>query len=126
MSTIQITPKRPARVYRAPEFKSQLVKLALEPGASLSAVAVAHGVNPNLLRRWVKESGALITPPSFVPVRIESGIPSTSGISRHARPPVNTCQGIEVNINRGDLHIAFKVDSSQLLKLGQVLRQVLR
>jgi hypothetical protein len=123
MSTIQITPKRPARVYRAPEFKSKLVKLALEPDASLSAVAVAHGVNPNLLRRWVKESGALTTPPSFVPVRIES---SVSSIDRHVRPPVNTCQGIEVNINRGDLHIALNVDVSQILKLGQVLRQVLR
>eukprot|EP01038_Epipyxis_sp_PR26KG_P003182 gene3182-4512_t len=59
MSALQTIPKRPARVYRAPEFKSQLVKLALEPGASVSGVAVAHGVNPNLLRRWVKESGAL-------------------------------------------------------------------
>ncbi len=123
MSTIQITPKRPARVYRAPEFKSKLVNLTLEPGASLSAVAVAHGVNPNLLRRWVKESGALTTPPSFVPVLIESGI---SSIDHHARTPIKHCQGIEVNINRGDLHIAFKVDPSQLLKLGQMLRQVLR
>eukprot|EP01034_Spumella_vulgaris_P046685 gene46685-58210_t len=50
MSALQTIPKRPARVYRAPEFKSQLVKLALEPGASVSGVAVAHGVNPNLLR----------------------------------------------------------------------------
>eukprot|EP01041_Mallomonas_annulata_P013977 gene13977-29747_t len=67
MSALQTTPKRPVRVYRAPEFKSKLVRLALEPGASVSGVAVAHGVNPNLLRRWVKESGALITPPAFVP-----------------------------------------------------------
>lgn len=38
------------RVYRSAEFKSRLVKLALEPEASVSGVAVAHGVNPNLLR----------------------------------------------------------------------------
>jgi transposase-like protein len=107
-------------VYRAPEFKSQLVKLALEPGASVSGVAVAHGVNPNLLRRWVKESGALVTPPTFVPVRIEAGI------DRHIQTPASNCQRVEVNIDHGELRIAFKVDPSQMVELGQVLREVLR
>lgn len=120
MSALQTIPKRPVRVYRAPEFKSQLVKLALEPGASVSGVAVAHGVNPNLLRRWVKESAALVTPPTFVPVRIESSV------DRHVHAPASNCQRVEVNIDRGDLRIAFKVDPSQMIELGQVLREVLR
>jgi transposase-like protein len=91
MSALQTIPKRPVRAYRAPEFKSQLVKLALEPGASVSGVAVAHSVNPNLLRRWVKESGALVTPPTFVPVRIESGV------DRHVHTPASNGQRVEVN-----------------------------
>ena len=33
---------------------------------------------------------------------------------------------IEVNIDRGDVRIAFKVDPSQMVELGQVLREVLR
>lgn len=81
---------------------------------------MAHGVNPNLLRRWVKESGALITAPAFVPVRIESGL------DRHVHTPASTCQRVEVNIDRGDLHIAFQVGPSQMIELGQVLREVLR
>ena len=120
MSALQTIAKRPARVYRAPEFKSQLVKLALEPGASLSGVAVAHGVNPNLLRRWVKESVAQATPPSFVPVQIESGVDS------HVHTLASNSQWVEVNIDRGELRIAFKVDPSQMVQLGQVLREVLR
>jgi len=32
---------------------------------------------------------------------------------------------IEVNIDRGDLRIAFKVDPSQMTELGQVIREVL-
>ena len=120
MSALQTTPKRPVRVYRAPEFKSKLVRLALEPGASVSGVAVAHGVNPNLLRRWVKESGALITPPAFVPVRIESSV------VRDTHTPASNSQRVEVNIARGDLHIQFKLESLQITELGQVLREVLR
>jgi transposase len=120
MSALQTIQKRPVRVYRSPEFKSKLVKLALEPGASVTGVAVAHGVNPNLLRRWIKESGALISPSAFVPVRIESGF------DRHVDAPASNCQRVEVNIDRGDLRIAFKIDSSQISALGQVLREVLR
>ncbi|MBU2212569.1 MAG: transposase [Gammaproteobacteria bacterium] len=120
MSALQTISKRPVRVYRAPEFKSKLVKLALEPDASVSGVAVAHGVNPNLLRRWIKESGALMPPPTFVPVRIESGF------DRHVHAPAINSQHVEVNIDRGDLRIAFKVDPTQMVELGQVLREVLR
>ena len=38
------------------EFKAQVVAASLEPGVSMAAVALANGLNANLLRRWVKES----------------------------------------------------------------------
>lgn len=37
-----------------PEFKSSVVALC-QPGVSTSAVALAHGLNANLLRRWIKQ-----------------------------------------------------------------------
>jgi len=112
------------RVHRTTEFKSQLVRLALEPSASVAGVAVEHGVNPNLLRRWIKESKLRNTAQAFVPVRIESSSkhPKCTPVSK----PVSYTQQVEVNIGRGDLRIAFKVDSSQMVELGQVLREVLR
>ena len=39
-------------VYHA-EAKRELVRRCLQPGVSLAATAVAHGLNPNLLRKWV-------------------------------------------------------------------------
>ena len=33
--------------------KRELVRRCLQPGVSLAATAVAHGLNPNLLRKWV-------------------------------------------------------------------------
>ena len=38
------------------EFKRQVVAACLEPGASKAAIALANGLNANMLRRWVLES----------------------------------------------------------------------
>ncbi len=40
------------------EAKRELVRRCLQPGVSLAATALAHGLNPNLLRKWVvKQTG---------------------------------------------------------------------
>ena len=38
------------------EFKSQVVAACLAPGVSKAAIALANGLNANMLRRWVIES----------------------------------------------------------------------
>ena len=42
-------------VYRK-EGKAALVVACAEPGASVAAIALAHGVNANLLRKWITRS----------------------------------------------------------------------
>ena len=42
----------------SPEFKARLVAGCHQSGMSISAVSLAHGINTNLLRKWVQESGA--------------------------------------------------------------------
>lgn len=36
-------------------FKSQLVAACANPGASTAAIALANGINANLLRRWISQ-----------------------------------------------------------------------
>ena len=38
------------------EFKANLVASCMQAGMSMAAVAMAHGINANLLRRWVREA----------------------------------------------------------------------
>jgi transposase len=45
------------RIY-AEEFKTDLVRQCLVPGASVAATGMAHGINANLLRRWIVLHGA--------------------------------------------------------------------
>jgi transposase len=39
-----------------PASKARLVAACLEPGVSISGLALAHGVNANVLRKWVKDA----------------------------------------------------------------------
>ena len=51
----QAAPGRRRRVHSA-EFKTQAVQASQQPGVSMASVAMAHGINANLLRRWVHEA----------------------------------------------------------------------
>ena len=52
-------------------FKAQVVQECLQPGATVSSVAIRHGINANVIRKWLplyrdQLPAAL---PAFVPVR---------------------------------------------------------
>jgi transposase len=54
--------------------KERLVASCLEPGVSVSRLALEHGVNANLLRKWIKKHTATrslprSSPSAFIPVR---------------------------------------------------------
>jgi len=58
MDTEEVVVKPPAaRKHRrhSEAFKKQIIGACLQPGVSLSAVAVANQLNTNMVRTWVKE-----------------------------------------------------------------------
>lgn len=64
-----------------PESKARLVAACLQPGVSMSGLALAHGINANLLRKWVKDSresgfSAVSSRLTFIPVvAADCGLP---------------------------------------------------
>ena len=70
-------------------FKTNLVTMCSQPGISVSTVAQAHGVNANLLRRWMKQYPADSKPPlapaptKLVPIQIETDNTSPSNGEIH-------------------------------------------
>lgn len=46
--------RRTHRTYSR-QFKAELVASAKQPGASIAAIALQHGMNANVLHRWLKE-----------------------------------------------------------------------
>jgi transposase len=91
-------PIRKKRVH-SEEFKDELVRVCSEPGVSVAGVALANGVNANLLRKWMRERGVTAPslrrrsetpqstshPPEFLPVAITPTEPRPPEIRIEAR-----------------------------------------
>lgn len=88
------TTQVPKRRFYSPELKLKVVQTCAHPGASIAAVALQHGINTNIVHRWIREhsQGTLvIQPQAFVPVTLstepEPVAPNLWGGGGHARDP---------------------------------------
>jgi transposase-like protein len=81
---------RTRRTY-ARQFKSEVIAQCRVPGASVSAIALSHGINSNVIRTWFPRHGTT----AMLPVTVESappvttpraGMHATRGAARHAHP----------------------------------------
>lgn len=67
---------RPRRRHYSKEFKADVVRSCAEPGASIAAIALSHGVNANIVHRWVREhettANEAAVQTSFLPVTLGS------------------------------------------------------
>jgi transposase len=72
------------------QFKAELVVACQQPGASIAAIALQHGMNANVLHRWLKEHAlderhrliepnpvSVCVPTSPVPAFIPLKLPTT-------------------------------------------------
>lgn len=120
------------RVHTA-QFKAKVLRQCREPGASVAAVAMANGVNANLVRKWLvgrglKRAGLVVpsgAPPAaipqpglpamqFVPIGIAAAsngnAPSVvSGTPATAEPEA---PAIHVELRRGDASVAVQWPAS--------------
>jgi transposase-like protein len=102
------TNRRTHRTY-TPEFKAQLVAACQLPGASIAALAGLHGMNANVLHRWLKEhqrcgSHQLVEAgmhaAADVPSRSPAFIPLTL-------PPAPKEQGVKIELRKGALSMVI-------------------
>lgn len=101
------------RRQHAPEFKRGLVALC-RPGISISAVALAHGVNANLLRRWIHQyrnelpaAPAASKPSKLVAVQVD--LPTQISARDDA---------IEIDIKKHSAHISIRWPGNQAQAFG--------
>ena len=83
MTTLLTGLPRTRRSY-SQDFKAQVVAACLQPGASAAAVAMAHQLNANLARRWIREhegrSRVTSSPgPRLIPLAVQPDPASASG-----------------------------------------------
>lgn len=54
-------------------FKAQVVHECQQPGVSVAAIAMSHGINANVVRRWLPlyRDQQTIALPAFIPLKVE-------------------------------------------------------
>lgn len=112
-------PKRSWRRH-SDEFKSHVIAMARQGHGSVAAVALANGLNANMLRRWVRESEmadvasaqtrtqAAMRPPAFVPVTLAELGDRTSRAPEPIAAPLAS-ERITVEIRRGSTSVSASV-----------------
>jgi transposase-like protein len=132
-SSVARPPKRSWRRH-SEEFKSRVIGLARQGHGSVAAVALANGLNANMLRRWVREAEladvapavsraqTLLNPPAFVPVAV-TDLVDRSAAATEPREPALPPMLITVEIRRGasSVSASLPMDSRSAAWLREVL-----
>ena len=96
--------KRPKRRTYSPDLKSQVVAECQVQGASVAGIALAHGINANIVHRWLREHARAATTPAppqgFVALALQActvdtapSDPATTRPERNIRIEVRRSQG---------------------------------
>ena len=115
------------------QFKAELVAAAKQPGASIAALALQHGMNANVLHRWLKEhelearhqlvdlsssgeSVATSPVPAFIPIKLPT--------ATAAYEP--TASEIKVELRKGAILMIITWPTSAAGDLAQWTRAILK
>jgi len=124
-SVLKAAGRRRRRKHSA-EFKARLIEACEQPGMSSAAVAMANGINANLLRRWVNEAeqrgSTMLAPlptstlspppvPEFVPLQLPAPKPQAD---------------IRIELQRSGISISVTWPVSAAAECASWMREVLK
>jgi transposase len=126
MGTMGITkPKRRRRTHDE-AFKAELVGACSERGVSIAGIALANGINPNLLRRWMRERE--VVAPSFRPCveRTEPVVRAPEFMPVMITPSAAPVSEIRIEVRRRDATVKVEWPVSAASECAAWLRDWLK
>lgn len=119
---------RTRRTY-TPQFKSELLTACKQPGASIAALAMQHGMNANVLHRWLKDhrqdtpllsDGA--PAPVFIPIDLAASLSVLGSDGESSAPPSN----IRIELQHHAMTVTLHWPVEAAGACAQMLRALLR
>jgi transposase len=115
MDTMNTDKKRSRRDYSR-ALKEQILAQCKAPGASVAKVAMAHGINANIVHTWRKLARERVTEPvvatTFMPLTIE--------------PVAQVEPRVEIEVRRGAVSMTTSWPLSATAEMAAWAREVLR
>lgn len=108
--------KRPVRRRHDRELKQQVLVECATPGKSVAQVAMAHGLNANLVHKWRRQAGAVAEPPlpAFVPVTVA------------AQVATEPAPFIDLELQRGAVSVRVRWPLASAATCAAWVREILR
>ena len=125
--------RRLRREYSA-AFKALVLEQTRERGASVSGVALRHGLHPNMVHRWLREQRQVRKPvqqntPAFVPLPVHAAV-ADEHVALPATPtamqPKGTGEVIRVEVQRVGTTVTMEWPVAAAAHCAQVLGELLR
>jgi transposase len=107
-------------------FKAEAVGACQQPGVSIASVALARGLNANLLRRWVQEAER-----GDAPIAIRSSRANTVPEGAEGFVPVSLSASpsesmIQIDLRNGAKRLSLRWPASQARECALLLRGLMK
>ena len=125
MNEISVVNPAPKRKRYTKAFKHNVITACAQPGASAARIALEHGLNANMLRKWIRlaQSKSTHKAPGFVALPINANAPVQPA------PPVKRAadtEAIRVEIPYRQQSISISWPVSQTDRCLALLRELLQ
>lgn len=130
------TVARPRRREYSGQFKTSVLEQCSQSGASIAGVALGHGINPNMVHRWMRENHQRLElielqkgASAFVPLQLpQAPVMQSSPVPRVVPPvdPSEVGQGIRIEIERAGARVKVTWPLQSASECGTWLREWLR
>ncbi len=126
-SVIQLPGAGRRRGRYSDEFKRQVMVACKQPGVSTAAVALANGLNANLLRRWISDSTLARKPGAARQPAKAVGLPSQTqfiplALQAHGAAPAN----IQLELQRGGTTVRVQWPVACAVECAAWMREALK
>lgn len=127
----QDTQTEPLRRHYAASLKRELVERSLQPGASVSGIALENGINANVLFRWRREhlratageQDESTEQAVLLPVKLAATVTPTRQEAATPRSPM-AAGVIEIDIGAARVRLRGAVDEANVRCVLQALRAI--
>jgi len=115
MDTMTTDKRRARRAYSA-ALKAQTLAECAAPGASVARMAMAHGINDNVVHTWRRLERERLQAPTVVPTFTPLQMPATALVEERVR----------VEVRRGAISMTMDWPLAGAAEMAACLRELLR
>lgn len=126
MSTNVIETGRRRRRRHSEHFKAEAVGACQQPGVSVAAVALARGLNANMLRRWIAKAERSGTPIAIRPTAPSIAIEQAEHFMPVPLSSTSTEIAIHIEVRRRGRKVTMRWPASAARECAQLMKELLR